>query len=78
MMEESDEEREVQRQFEFVSEIAILVDYTVVHNYVLLFTQPSHKENPDVYLVAAQFFKRLVFQVKQVWIFFQVDFLAAF
>jgi hypothetical protein len=36
MMEESDEEREIQRPFEFVPEIAILVDYTVVRTYVTL------------------------------------------
>ena len=78
MLEESDEEREEQRQFEFVSEIASLVDYQVVSCYISLFTHPSRKDDPDVYLIAAQFFKRVVFQLKQVWIFFQVDFLAAF
>lgn len=78
MNEESDEEREVQRQFEFVPEIAILVDYTVVRTYITLFKNPAHKENPDVYLIVAQFFKRMVTQLKQVWIFFQLDFLVAF
>ena len=53
MNEESDEEREVQRQFEFVPEIAILVDYTVMRTYITLFKNPAHKENPDVYLIVA-------------------------
>ena len=59
-------------------EIAILVDYTVVRTYVALISQPEFKENPDVFLITAQFFKRMVFQLKQVWIFYQLDFLVAF
>lgn len=70
MMEESDEEREIQRQFEFVPEIAILVDYTVVRTYVNLISHPEFKENPDVFIIVAHFFRRMVFQLKQVWIFY--------
>lgn len=43
MEEESDEEREIQRNFEFVPEIAILVDYTVVKSYLGLLSNEESR-----------------------------------
>ena len=58
-------------------EIAILVDYNVVKNYISLIVNPDTRKNAEVLLIIASFFKRLVFQLKQFWIFYQLDFLAA-
>lgn len=60
MEEESDEEREVKRQFEFAPEISILVDYDVVKCYVGLVANPEHRKNADLLLIATRFFQRLV------------------
>lgn len=78
MEEESDVEREVERQFDFVPEIAILVDYNVIKSYVNIINHKELNKNPDLIIMITHFFKRIVQQLKQVWIFYQFDFLNAF
>lgn len=78
MEEESAEEKEVERQFDFVAEIAMLVDYNVIRIYVAIINHPEMSQNADLIIMITHFLKRIVNQLKQVWIFFQFDFLAAF
>jgi hypothetical protein len=78
MEEESAEEKEVERQFDFVAEIAMLVDYNVIRIYVTIINHTEMSKNADLIIMVTHFLKRIVNQLKQVWIFFQFDFLAAF
>jgi hypothetical protein len=54
------------------------VDYDVVKNYVYLISVPESRKNADMLMVATRFFQRLVQQLKQTWIFYQLDTLTAF
>jgi hypothetical protein len=78
MDEVSDEEKDVQRQFNFSSEIVLLVDYTVISRLVGILSHKELSKNPEMIAIVANFFKRVVYQLKQSWIFFQLDFLAVF
>lgn len=51
MDEDSEEEREVERQFDFVPEIAILVDYDVIKNYVNIINHKELGKNPDLIIM---------------------------
>ena len=49
LAEESDDEggeQFVERQFNFVSEISIFVDYTVISKYMLILRDKDYKKNP--------------------------------
>ena len=62
MDEESDREENVERQFNFVGEIALLVDYTVITHYVKLVDQNNNlSKNSELLQMAAKFFWRMVF-----------------
>ena len=71
MDEESDREENVQRQFNFVGEIALLVDYQVIAHYVSIVDLNNNlSKNSDLIQMTASFFRRMIFQLKQVWIFY--------
>ena len=79
MDEESEREEAVERQFNFVAEIALLVDYQVIAHYVSLVDQNSNlSKKGDLLQMAASFFRRVIFQLKQVWIFYQLEYLHIF
>jgi hypothetical protein len=47
--EESDDEHEekfVERQFNFISEISIFVDYSVISKYLMIVRDKDYKKNP--------------------------------
>jgi hypothetical protein len=49
LAEESDddlEEKFVERQFNFVSEISIFVDYTIISKYLMIVKNKDYKKNP--------------------------------
>lgn len=49
LAEESDddvEEKFVERQFNFVSEISIFVDYSIVSKYLMVIKNKDYKKNP--------------------------------
>lgn len=51
MEEESAEEKEVERQFDFVSEIAMLVDYNVIKIYVSIINHAELSKNADLIIM---------------------------
>ena len=65
-------------QFNFNQELSILVDYNVVSLLVPLIVHEKHSKDSDVLQMVAGFFRRLVFQLKQPWIFYQLESLSAF
>lgn len=68
----------VERRFNFVSELAYLVDYAVLDKYVMLLRNPSHFERrPLLAKAVTAFFKRILHQAKQAWIFYQLGTIAA-
>mmetsp|Transcript_4815 Transcript_4815/g.7249 ORF Transcript_4815/g.7249 Transcript_4815/m.7249 type:complete len:150 (+) Transcript_4815:406-855(+) len=70
----SDDEENVERKFNFVSEISVLVDYNVITKYISVLKDYDHlKRNPQLVKACAHFFKRVVNQTKQTWIFFQAS-----
>ena len=79
MDEESEREEAVERQFNFVAEIALLVDYRVIAQYVSTINPNSNlSKDHEILQMTASFFRRIVFQLKQVWIFYQLEFLYSF
>lgn len=67
----------VERRFNFVSELAYLVDYAVIDKYVMLLKNPAHFERkPELAKATTSFFKRVVHQAKQTWIFYQLGTMA--
>ena len=79
MDEESDKEENVERQFNFAGEISMLVDYKVISQYVNLIQKDNAlSKNGDIIQMVASFMRRVVFQLKQTWIFFQFEYLNIF
>ncbi len=81
--EEEEEEREeaeeeVEKQFNFASEMAGLVDYHVLTRYCELLTDPEFLEDPMLATYITSFFGRVVNQLKSEWVFFQADYLNTF
>jgi len=56
----------------------MLVDYHVISLLAPLIVHEVHSKNADTLQMIAGFFKRLVFQLKQPWIFFQLESLSSF
>ena len=79
MDEESDREENVERQFNFAGEISMLVDYKVISHYVSVINK-THvlSKNGEILQMTASFFRRVLFQLKQTWIFFQLEYMHTF
>jgi hypothetical protein len=79
-MDESDEEEEnVERSFNFVSELSILVDYDVIDKFLyVLRNELQYANKPTLLQACSNFFRRIIQQTKQTWIFFQVETLSVF
>ena len=79
MDEESDQEENVERQLNFNAEISLLINYEVINRYMSVVDQLSSlSNNADLVQMAASFFRRVVYQLKQTWIFYQMDFMHYF
>ena len=76
--ESQEEEHVVERTFNFIGELTVLVDYDVIQKYVFAILHPILSKDCDMLIMTSSFFKRVFFQFKQPWVFFQVEFLAAF
>jgi|LauGreDrversion4_2_1035121.scaffolds.fasta_scaffold106055_2 hypothetical protein len=59
MEEESEEEEFVERQFNFVSEISIFVDYAVISRYLYLIKDKDYKHNALLLQGVISMFKRI-------------------
>jgi hypothetical protein len=59
-----------ERQFNFVAELSCLVDYEVVMAYIWAC---EHTERAEIVECTAAFFKRMIFQFKQPWVFYTVE-----
>ena len=73
LAEESDddlEEKFVERQFNFISEISIFVDYTIISKYLMIVKNKDYKKNPVLLQAVISMMKRITNQVKATWIFF--------
>jgi len=74
--EESDcEEKFVERQFNFVSEISTFVDYKVIGQYLKVLKNKDYFKNHKLLAQVKTLFQRIVHQIKAAWIFFQFDFM---
>ena len=71
---EEDQEETVERTFNFVSELAQLVDYDVISKYIFVVKNKSaHESKPLMIKAVTTFFRRIIAQTKQTWIFFQIE-----
>lgn len=63
----------------FNAEISLLINYEVIGRYMTVVNQnsPLSKE-ADLVQMTASFFRRVVYQLKQFWIFYQMDFMHCF
>lgn len=77
-MEDDEVEKHVERQFNFVGEISVLVDYAVISKYALILTDKEHSKKTTLIQAVSTFFKRVVNQIKASWIFFQLEYMAIF
>ena len=62
LAEESDddvEEKFVERQFNFVSEISIFVDYSIVSKYLMVIKNKDYKKNPIILQGIISMIKRI-------------------
>lgn len=76
---ESENEENVERAFNFVNELCRLVDYDVIDKYLFILKSPQiYAQRPVVIKACTSFFKRVVSQTKQTWIFFQLETLSIF
>ena len=79
MDEESEQEENVERCLNFNVEISMLINYDVISRYMAVVDHRSGmSKQPDLLKMTASFFRRVVFQLKQTWIFFQMDFMNYF
>ena len=82
MDEESDREENVERQLNFNAEISMLINYEVISRYMSIIDAKNSGSNlakqADLIQMTASFFRRVVYQLKQTWIFFQMDFMHCF
>ena len=79
MDEESEEEENVERCLNFNVEISMLINYDVISRYMAVVDHRSTlSKQADLLQMTASFFRRIVFQLKQTWIFFQMDFMNYF
>jgi hypothetical protein len=79
MYDREEEEQNIERQFNFVGELSVLVDYEVISKYIyILKHEEQYKKNPFLIQACSSFFKRIINQTKQTWIFFQIQTLSVF
>ena len=79
MDEESDQEVNVERQLNFNAEISMLINYDVISRYMSVVDQRNQlSKQADLVQMTASFFRRVHFQLKQTWIFFQMDYMNCF
>jgi hypothetical protein len=75
---EEQEEENVERTFNFVAEISVLVDYDVIAKYIYVIRNKiAHESKPLMVKAATTFFRRIINQTKQTWIFYQIETLSA-
>jgi hypothetical protein len=75
----SDEEYEVERDFQFKSELTLLVDYEVMEHYVSVLRSDKLSQNTDMMLMVHRFIKRVIYELKECFfIFCNLEFLAVF
>lgn len=68
-----DEDQTVERQFNFIAELSVLVDYEVISKYLLACRHHKLSKQPEILMMTSSFFKRVVFQFKSPWIFFNFE-----
>ena len=79
MDEESDVEENVERQMNFNAEVSIMISYEVITRYMSVLDERNQlSKKPELVQMTASFFRRIVFQLKQTWIFFQMDYMHYF
>lgn len=79
MDEESDREENVERQLNFSAEISLLINYDVVSRYMSVVDLNCNlSKKADLVQMTASFFRRIVFQLKQTWIFYQMNYMNYF
>lgn len=78
MMEESDQEVEVERNMNFVTEFAQLATYDVISKYTYAMKTEKLFRQSEVVVMTADFFRRVVFQLKAPYIFYQLEYLNVF
>lgn len=62
-----------------MADLSVLLEYSVVDKYLYVIKDKRHYEsNPFLLKACSAFFKRIVHQVKQTWIFFQLETLSIF
>ena len=77
--EELEDEENIERSFNFVSELSVLVDYDVIQKYTsVLRNVEQYKKHPILLKACTVFFRRIHSQTKQTWIFFQLETLSIF
>lgn len=73
--ESEQEEKFVEKGFNFVSEISILVDYTVISQYMSIVKNKEYKKSPGLLNKVKILFNRILHQIKAAWIFFQFEYM---
>ena len=76
--EQSDDDVEVERTFNFVNEISIFADYEVINKYTHLLKSKLFIGNKSLTTHIETLFIRILTQLKSEWIFFQIDYLSIF
>ena len=56
----NEEEKFVERSFNFVSEISIFVDYDVISKYLYIVRDKDYKKNPLLLQAVVSMFKRIM------------------
>ena len=58
-------EEHTERQFNFLADFSVLLEYEVVEKYLMVIKDESqHTKNPFLLKACSVFFKRVVFQIK--------------
>lgn len=71
-------EEHVEKSFNFISETASMVEYPVISSYCIMLRDLDILKEPTLVPFIANFFTRVVNQLKAEWIFFQVDYMNIF
>lgn len=69
----------MERHLNFNAEISLLINYDVIGRYMAVIDERGAlSKEADLVQMTASFFRRVVFQLKQTWIFFQLDYMHYF
>ena len=69
----------MERKFNFLADLSVLLEYSVIEKYLVVIRDKEHHvKNPFLLKACSAFFKRIVYQVKQTWIFYQLETLKVF